>query len=673
MLQDFQLSCQRILSGAVEALSGVRNRHGIAEILTVSHMLGMPIDLFLGVQPSVSDSLPDHPIALQILHLVVAVVLHRPTKITTNAHSSSSKDLRVQRTAFPITSLLEEAHAAIVVTLQMVSGVDSVSSLDAQALNLICEVLMYVRYLGNIVSQSVLDYSALQLPVDRISAISKQLPGAFTSFRDSALGLKNVTTLASGLGINEIWSMFYGNSFAVDEVLRLAKLAVQINGPSDFRRQILNLMAMAPLTRSLEDQVSASGMIEALQRRIQVDFEVCVTDGNEALQAPHLSTRLALLAMRSTLSENSKRAIGHLISIACDQPRSRIGHLLTYQQSLWLEDAERIGSLYNIPTITASLFAHWMNDVWGHQDGPAVLFRPVQLQSTLSVWNWKTIPMEKLAEYETDLHSLVQLVLLNSESVISVPEQLTILVKQSITKIASCFSKAGNTRTDSIAPGHIVDSRLLALPELGDALEHSAFERAVKFHVQPTFTAPDAAESRSEYLARLGLCWISVGKLLLDLFIPDAPINPAAVQSHIFGFWSRHAASLSKELALHSEFEELVSGNSKNGVTVHLQTTLAAAQENLTNGPPPVPLRDVSRLQMFWSEVMQFQNHVLSSQKLETLISLLKAGEDSASLMEQVVQTSMKGFMQRLQTVYKEFDDITFPILYALLHLQTGL
>ncbi|KAE9393037.1 hypothetical protein BT96DRAFT_255774 [Gymnopus androsaceus JB14] len=45
--------------------------------------------------------------------------------------------------------------------------------------------------------------------------------------------------------------------------------------------------------------------------------------------------------------------------------------------------------------------------------------------------------MEKPAEYETDLHSLVQLVLLNSESVISVPEQLTILVKQSITKVSS--------------------------------------------------------------------------------------------------------------------------------------------------------------------------------------------------------------------------------------------
>ncbi|KAE9408912.1 P-loop containing nucleoside triphosphate hydrolase protein [Gymnopus androsaceus JB14] len=612
MLQDFQLSCQRILSGAVEALSGLRNRHGIAEMLTVSHMLGMPIDLFLGVQPSVSDPLPDHPIALQILHLVVAVVLHRPTKFTTNARSSSSEDLRVERTAFAITSLLEEAHAAIVVTLQMVSGADSVSSLDAQALNLICEVLMYVRYLGDIVSQSVLDYSALQLPVDRISAISEQLPGAFTSFRDSASWFEE----------------------CYDAGFRSRHKRNLIDGPSDLRRQILNLMAMAPLTRSLEDQVSASGMIEALQRRIQVDFEVCVIDGNEALQAPHLSTRLALLAMRSTLSENSKRAIGRLISIACDQPRSRIGHLLTYQQSLWLEDAERIGSLYNIPTITASLFAHWMNDVWGHQDGPAVLFRPVQLQSTLSVWNWKTTPMEKLAEYETDLHSLVQLVLLNSESVISVPEQLTILVKQSITKIASCFSKAGNT----------------PLPELGDALEHSAFERAAGI----TAGYPSGSFS-------------SIFSFQMHLSTP--PLFKAT----FLDSGHRHAASLSKELALHSEFEELVSGNSENGVTVHLQTTLAAAQENLTNGPPPVPPRDVSRLQMFWSEVMQFQNHVLSPQKLETLISLLKAGEDSASLMEQVVQTSMKGFMQRLQTVYKEFDDITFPILYALLHLQTGL
>ncbi|KAE9382981.1 hypothetical protein BT96DRAFT_1009777 [Gymnopus androsaceus JB14] len=56
-------------------------------------------------------------------------------------------------------------------------------------------------------------------------------------------------------------------------------------------------------------------------------------------------------------------------------------------------------------------------------DGPAVLFRPVQLQHYLSV-----------AEFKMDLHSPLQLIPLNSEFAVSMPEQLVILAKQSITK-----------------------------------------------------------------------------------------------------------------------------------------------------------------------------------------------------------------------------------------------
>lgn len=46
--QGSQLNCKKILSGAVEALSGLRKQHGTMEMLTVSHMLGMVSgDIFL--------------------------------------------------------------------------------------------------------------------------------------------------------------------------------------------------------------------------------------------------------------------------------------------------------------------------------------------------------------------------------------------------------------------------------------------------------------------------------------------------------------------------------------------------------------------------------------------------------------------------------------------------
>lgn len=102
---------------------------------------------------------------------------------------------------------------------------------DARALKLVGDILYHLRSLGELDSQRVLDYSALQPLANQIAVMSEDLPGAFASFRNCALKLKDATTLSSGLGMNQIWSMLYENSFAVNEILRLEKLAVQIDGP----------------------------------------------------------------------------------------------------------------------------------------------------------------------------------------------------------------------------------------------------------------------------------------------------------------------------------------------------------------------------------------------------------------------------------------------------------
>ncbi|KAJ3798745.1 hypothetical protein GGU11DRAFT_871066 [Lentinula aff. detonsa] len=166
-----------------------------------------------------------------------------------------------------------------------------------------------------------------------------------------------------------------------------------------------------------------------------------------------------------------------------------------------------------------------------------------------------------------------------------------------------------------------------------------ALKRAVETHLQPAFASSETpVDTDPQYVTRLGLCWIGTGQFLLDLFIPDAPIDPAA-------FWSRYAASISEELT----------GNMENEVTSYLRTSLVTAQEHLVNGPPAISPRDV----------LQFQEHVLNPIKLDALISDLKVGNDSAVLREQVVQKTINGFIQRMQTAYAEFDDIIFPIHYG--------
>ncbi|KAJ3919281.1 midasin nuclear AAA ATPase [Lentinula edodes] len=569
---SYDLISQEILPIAVQTLSRLRDQYGTEEMLAIPHMLAM----------------------------------------------------RMQRTMVAIDNLLKEAYGAGTLSLELVSSLVSFmykTPNDSQTLPLMCELIDHTQYLSEIVSRRVLDYSALQSLAEQVIIVSEKLPVAFDTLKGRSMDLKEVTMLSSGLGINQIWSTLRDNTFATPEILRLEGLAVQIDGPpstlvaascgmpmftcsTDLRKQVLNLMAMASISRSSQHDIETRRITEALEL------------------------------------------------VTCNQPSAKLAHLWTYQQSLWLDDAfqDSAEQLYNAQT--TSLLTSWMKD----EVGPAVLFGPAQLQSVLSVCDWNTTPMAKLSEYETDLYSQAQLALLNTEQVLSRPEQLAVILKRSILKVS-------------------VDSPALILPELESALAQSVpFRRAIETYLQPVFASSEhPAEDYLEYVTRLGLCWISAGKLLLDLFIPDAPIDPAAVQNHIFEFWSQRAASLTKEYDLHSELEKSMTGNIENGVTAYLRTSLDAAQEHLANRPTAVFSRDVTRLHMLWSEVLQFQEHILNPTKLDALISDLKAGDRSADLREQVIQRSIVGFMQRVQTVYAEFDDIIFPIYYAILHLQTGL
>ncbi|KAJ3856471.1 midasin nuclear AAA ATPase [Lentinula lateritia] len=538
--------------------------------------------------------------------------------------------MRMQRTMVAIDNLLKEAYSAGTLGLELVSSLVCFMHKtlnDSQTLPLMCELIDHTQYLSEIVSRGVLDYSALQSLAEQVIIVSEKLPATFDTLKGCSMDLKEVTMLSSGLGINQVWSTLRDNTFATPEILRLEGLAVQIDGPP-----MLNLMAMASISRLSQHDIETRKITEALEL--------------VSIFSPEMQIN------SHWYDSTAKRTLANLISQACNQPSARLAHLWTYQQSLWLDDAFRDSAEQFYNTQTTSLLTSWMKD----DVGPAVLFGPAQLQSVLSVCDWNTTPMEKLSEYETNVYSQAQLALLNTEQVLSRPEQLAVILKRSILKVS-------------------VDSPALILPELESALAHSlAFRRAVETHLQPVFAVSEyPAEDYLEYVTRLGSCWISAGKLLLELFIPDAPIDPAAVQNHIFEFWSQRAASLTKEYDLHSELEKSMTGNIENGVTAYLRTSLDAAQEHLANRPTAVFSRDVTRLHMLWSEVLQFQEHILSPTKLDVLISDLKAGNRSADLREQVVQRSIVGFMQRVQTVYAEFDDIIFPIYYAILHLQTGL
>lgn len=174
-------------------------------------------------------------------------------------------------------------------------------------------------------------------------------------------------------------------------------------------------------------------------------------------------------------------------------------------------------------------------------------------------------------------------------------------------------------------------------------------------------------------LQSLGACWIALSRFILSLVIPDAPVDPAVVKACSFDRIRYHENSLRIQITLHRELEKLLTGNADNELTQFLKPPLQNANELLEKVPNLPNRSDVSRLHLFWAEVSQFQKNIILSKKVEGLLDALLNGNEDAIFRERIVQESLTGFYQRLDSVYPEFVDISILLKLAVLYMQIGL
>ena len=250
--------------------------------------------------------------------------------------------------------------------------------------------------------------------------------------------------------------------------------------------------------------------------------------------------------------------------------------------------------------------------------------------------------------------------------------QLTALVGQ----IAACFAPSVETpvlNNLSNLNFCVTEASVFELVELLQQTSNTSFKLAIEKNLRPLCGRFRDVNTRQKHIAGLGLCWIAIANLIIDLFVPDSPIDPVAAKNTTIDRWRLDQEILSTQISLHRQLEAIMTGNPNNDVLDHLESHFSDITEKLS-AAPRLPIRnDISRLHMFWSEVTQFQNQILLPSKIEGLIMVLHRGEESAIQREQVLQESMAGFCQRLDTVYTEYADLIAPLHLAILHMRMGL
>ncbi len=170
----------------------------------------------------------------------------------------------------------------------------------------------------------------------------------------------------------------------------------------------------------------------------------------------------------------------------------------------------------------------------------------------------------------------------------------------------------------------------------------------------------------------LAYAWIGLGRLVFSLTIPDIPVDPAVVQDATYQRLRHEETDLTTQIHLHEQLESLLTGSLKNDVTEQLRSQLSQIQSQLAKSSNLPQRHDVSRLHVFWSEVIQFQNAAFPEAKLQTLLDALLLGHDDTLQRTQVFQESLAGFYQRFDTIYPEFSDITIILKLAILYVRLG-
>ena len=172
----------------------------------------------------------------------------------------------------------------------------------------------------------------------------------------------------------------------------------------------------------------------------------------------------------------------------------------------------------------------------------------------------------------------------------------------------------------------------------------------------------------------IGEVWIAYGRLLLKLYVPDIPIDPAGLKRSSDSYWAEERAMLELQLQMHKAFAKRTDGSENNRTIHYLEGLLSSIPRQAAEEQSyPDSRLNMTRLHTFWSEIRQFLAQVLSGQKIDSFISTARTGDGAATLREQVLQNSLSTFCQRLKTFYTDFSDVSGPLQLALLSIRLGL
>ena len=205
---------------------------------------------------------------------------------------------------------------------------------------------------------------------------------------------------------------------------------------------------------------------------------------------------------------------------------------------------------------------------------------------------------------------------------------------------------------------------------LPNLLERNVCSQVLHKYLEPLRSLP--CQDIEQKLIRLGHAWIAICEALLCILVPNIPIDPIAIHNATALLQQRECEHISSEIRLHQLLGEIVTGKSSNTILSVLHHRLHATAENKVNIISVTGRDDINTLDTYWSEVWQFRDQVANESRIFDLLNSLAGVDESAAQRVQVLQESIAGFVQRLDSMYPNFGDLNALIKQAVFPLRLG-
>ena len=191
-------------------------------------------------------------------------------------------------------------------------------------------------------------------------------------------------------------------------------------------------------------------------------------------------------------------------------------------------------------------------------------------------------------------------------------------------------------------------------------------------HLMILGNALSQLQSHGSSFRKIGLAWIAFSKLVIAAYVPDIPLDPLAAQRCALSFWRAAEEQTQSQLNLHIQHEKHLSGGTSNAVVRSLEAELLDIRGRLAAVSTGRHwTRETERLGTYWTEVSKFISQVLLTFN-DYSTPLADVIPRELAQREEMFQDTLSGFCHRLETVYPEYNDISTPVIWAILHMKLG-